>query len=33
MIFANATENGTPARRFEFGRDTFAYANELVWEP
>jgi hypothetical protein len=32
MIFANATENGTPARRFEFGRDTFAYANELVWD-
>jgi hypothetical protein len=28
MISASAT----PLRRFEFDRDTFAYANELVWE-
>jgi hypothetical protein len=28
MISATAT----PPRRFEFDRDTFAYANELVWE-
>ena len=32
MILAKTNLSETGARRFEFARDSFAFANELVWE-
>ena len=32
MILAKTNLSATGARRFEFARDSFAFANELVWE-
>ncbi|HEY5232659.1 MAG TPA: hypothetical protein VIK35_03895 [Verrucomicrobiae bacterium] len=32
MISSKTTSSETGARRFEFARDTFAFANELLWE-
>jgi hypothetical protein len=32
MISAKTISGKTGARRFEFARDTFAFANELLWE-
>jgi hypothetical protein len=32
MILTKINPNETGARRFEFARDSFAFANELVWE-
>jgi hypothetical protein len=32
MISAKTNSSETGVRRFEFARDTFAFANELIWE-
>lgn len=32
MILAKTKPAETGARRFEFARDSFSFANELVWE-
>ena len=32
MTLPAAQHNGTAPRRFEFPRDSFAFANELLWE-
>jgi hypothetical protein len=32
IILAKTNSNETDARRFEFARDSFGFANELVWE-
>jgi hypothetical protein len=32
MTFAKTTQGEAGGRRFEFERDTFAFANELLWE-